>query len=111
MFNSKTKMLIAALLGATGFSAPPKFRNPGTRTVKLRPANYTHPMIVSKSHEIAGWNKQVDAKKKMRENERHIKASKLRLTMLDLGVYYVPSPKTSAIIRKQLRLATGIPAV
>lgn len=111
MFNSKTKMLLAALLGATGIKHVNPYGKFGTRTVKLRPANYTHPMIVSNDHQIAGWNKQVRAKKNMRENERHIKANKLKLTMMDLGISYVPSAKTSAIIRKQLRLATGIPAV
>lgn len=98
--------MIAALLGASayGSSAP-------RRSFKVQPANYTHPMIVSKSHEIDGWNKQVASKKKMRDADRQIKVGNLKLTLIDWGITPVVSAKTSALIRKQLRLVTGISAV
>jgi hypothetical protein len=59
-----TNTLVAILAGLISGNVNPRLLPTESRTVKIRPANYTHPMIVSSPAEIAAWNRDVVNKKR-----------------------------------------------
>jgi hypothetical protein len=69
-----TNLLIAAAAGLlqspTSAYDIARASAPMQRTFKIRPENYTQPMIVSSDKEIAEWNPAVDAKKIAHRNAR-----------------------------------------
>lgn len=76
MFASKGRLsFLAAMLAAGTAAAFGGSEGPAMgfsrRTVKVRPDNYTHPMVVSSEAEIAKWNNKV-AKKKHDRNMRRL---------------------------------------
>lgn len=108
MFNGKTKMLIAALLGATGMAQAGPYGKFGTRTVKVRPANYTHPMIVSSPAEIAAWNREVKRKKVTRIEHRFDTRQEIvsKLIAAEVSFSYVGLKGLTAGLRKLLKQVT-----
>ena len=105
MFNSKTKMLLAALLGAAGVAQAGPYGKFGTRTVKIRPANYTHPMIVSSPAEIAAWNRDVKKQKVTRIEHRFDDRQKIvsQLIAAEVSVSYAGLKGLTAGLRKQAK--------
>lgn len=69
----KTNALIAILAGLMGGAVDPRFLPTERRTVKVRPANYTHPMVVSSPAEITAWNRDVVKKKRERLGNRNMR--------------------------------------
>jgi hypothetical protein len=66
----KTNVLMAVLAGLLGSTPSPYEYRSQRRTVKVRPANYTHPMIVSSPAEINAHNGRVALAKQDRKMQR-----------------------------------------
>jgi hypothetical protein len=65
-----TKALVAILAGLMGGAFDPRLLPTERRTVKVRPANYTHPMVVSSPAEINAHNGRVALAKQDRSMQR-----------------------------------------
>ena len=66
----KTNVLMAILGGLLGHTKSPYEYHSERRTVKVRPANYTHPMVVSSPGEINAHNGRVALAKQDRKMQR-----------------------------------------
>lgn len=66
----KTNALVAILAGLIGGTVDPRMFPTERRTVTVRPANYTHPMVVSSRAEINAHNGRVALAKQDRKMQR-----------------------------------------
>lgn len=110
----KTNVLVAILAGLMGGKVDPRLLPTERRTVKVRPANYTHPMVVSSPAEINAHNGRVALAKQDRKMQRQ-RTRRATRDWLDgmAGVYKfkvsasskVSSSKANAYLLKQTRQA------
>ena len=63
MMLGNYKYLLMGMLS----SAIPAMSQPERRTFKIRPTDYTKPMVASSDKEIAEWNRALDEKKLQRQ--------------------------------------------
>lgn len=103
----KTNVLMAVLGTLLGHTKSPYEYHGERRTVKVRPANYTHPMIVSSPAEITAWNGRVALAKQDRNMQRARTRRRLIDVLLDVaselpGKDGTNGEKKTAYLRKAL---------
>lgn len=100
----KTNVLVAILAGLMGRAVDPRLLPTERRTVKVRPVNYTHPMVVSSPKDINAHNGRVALAKQ----DRKLQRERTRRTLIEAGARNYTKDlrggKKTAYLRKYMAL-------